>query len=83
MGCIGGMDLKLHTFQTLELDGGEQLASHIRRLTPFLQERAPISYFIGGCLAQSQSGFPGTDKNPYACVNRSPGIHPVDSCFTD
>jgi hypothetical protein len=59
MKVYGEVDVHIHIFLTLALDGGEWSASRPSRFTP--GERAPGSYRIGGCVSQ-RAGLDDVEK---------------------
>jgi hypothetical protein len=59
MKTYGEMEVQIHEFLTLALDGGEWLASCPCHFTP--RERTPINRKLGGLL--SWFGHGGKEKN--------------------
>jgi len=50
----GGVDIQLHTFLTLALDGGEWSASHPSHFTPWI--KTPLYRRLGGPQSWSEYG---------------------------
>jgi hypothetical protein len=66
MKTYGVMEVQLHSFLTLVLDGGEWLASQPGRFTP--KERTPGTHCKGGWMGpESRFGCDGEEKNSRHC----------------
>jgi len=73
----GGVEILLHAWLTLALDGHEWSVSCPSCFTP--RERAPSTHLIGGWVGPRASlNMVANRKNPYLCWESSPG-HPVHS----
>lgn len=70
---MAGVEVQLHSFFTIALDGSEWPTSHPNNFTPGVK---PGTHSVGGCggarEAQSRSGHIGEDKNPLLL----PGFEP-------
>jgi hypothetical protein len=61
MKAYGGVEVQLHAFLTLALDGGERLASRPDRFNSRARAPVPLDRRLGG--PQSQSGGGGEEES--------------------
>ena len=66
MKVQGKVEVYLHSFLTLVLDGGEWSMSHLGRLTPWKESRCQSIWRLGG--GQRRYGCSGGEKISYPCV---------------